>query len=105
VFVISEIKDRLFSKACSDRTRRSSFKLKEGTFRLDIRDKFFTGRLAQAAQRGGRCPIPANVPGQAGRGSEHPDPAGAAHGRGAALDDLYMSLPTQTVPRFHAAGC
>ena len=26
--------------------------------------------LAQAAQRGGRCPIPGNIPGQAGRGSE-----------------------------------
>jgi len=31
--------------------------------------------LAQVAQRGGRCPIPGNIPSQAGWGSEQPDPA------------------------------
>jgi len=29
--------------------------------------------LARAAQRGGRCPIPGNIQGQVGRGSEQPD--------------------------------
>ena len=29
--------------------------------------------LAQVAQRGGRCPIPGNIQGPVGRGSEQPD--------------------------------
>ena len=55
--------------------------------------------LAQVAQRGGRCPIPGNIPGQAGRGSEQPDLAEdvPAHGRGVGLGDLERSLPTQTI--------
>ena len=46
--------------------------------------------VAQVAQRGGRCPIPGNVQGQVGRGSEHPDLVEdvPAHGRGVELDDL-----------------
>ncbi|KAK4825521.1 hypothetical protein QYF61_000034 [Mycteria americana] len=53
--------DRLFNRACSDRTRGRNI-LREGG-----------ETLAQVAQRGGRCPIPGNIQGQVGRGSEQPD--------------------------------
>jgi len=46
--------------------------------------------LGLVAQIGERCPIPGNIPGQVGRGSEHPDLGEGvpAHCRRVRLDDL-----------------
>jgi len=40
-------RDKLFTKACSDRTRGKGFTLKESQFRLDIRNTFFTVRVVR----------------------------------------------------------
>ncbi|KAK4815546.1 hypothetical protein QYF61_003638 [Mycteria americana] len=43
--------ERLFTKACSDRTRGKAFKLKEGRFSLDIKQKFVTMRVVRHWKR------------------------------------------------------
>jgi len=56
----------------------ATLKLKEGRFGLDIQKRFFYSEsgetLAQVAQRGGGYPIPRDIQGQVGWGSEQPDP-------------------------------
>lgn len=36
-----------FSRACCDKGRDNGFKMKEGQFRLDVRDKFYTTRVVR----------------------------------------------------------
>ena len=84
----------LFSRACCDRIRSNGFKVGEGRFRLAIRKKFFTVKVVshwkRVVQRGSGGPIPGNIPGQVGRGSEQPGLVEniPAHCRGVGLDDL-----------------
>ena len=41
------MREGLFIRACSNRTRENGFKLEEGGFRLDIKTKFFILRVVR----------------------------------------------------------
>jgi len=51
--------DNLFSKACFDRTRSNGCKLREGGFRLIIKEKYFTMSLLKHQNRLPRDMVPA----------------------------------------------
>ena len=69
--------DRLFSRACSNRTRGNGVKLKEGRFRLDRRKKFFTMKVMKHWNRLSRevvdAPSLETFKVRFGWGSEQPD--------------------------------
>jgi len=44
-------KSKLFSRACSNRTKGDGFELKEGRFKLDIRNEFFMMRVMKLQNR------------------------------------------------------
>jgi len=39
--------ENIFSRACCDRTRNNGFKLRKGTFKLDLSKKFFIMRVVK----------------------------------------------------------
>ena len=64
--------NKILSSACCDRRRDNGFKLKEGIYREEIFYDEGSETLEEVAQRCGRCPIPGNIQGQVGWGSEQP---------------------------------
>lgn len=71
-----ESSDQVWGVACSDRTKGSSFALKESRFRVDIRRKFFTLRVVKHWNKVPReiadGPIPGSVQVRVGGSSEKP---------------------------------
>ena len=92
---------RLFVKACSGRTRRNSFKLKEARCRLNIQKKFFTMMVVRYWNRFPReAVLASSLEVLKVRLEDVP-----AHGWGLGQDDLWRSLPTQAILSFYLDDC
>ncbi|KAK4825070.1 LOW QUALITY PROTEIN: hypothetical protein QYF61_023074, partial [Mycteria americana] len=87
--------DRLFDRACSNRTRGDGFKLKEGRSRLEIRKKCFTLRVVRHWPRLPREVVdaPSLETFQVGRGSEQPALVEDVPARGRGLDWMAFNGP------------
>ena len=88
-------RDNTFLFSAYEPTRSSQwFQSKRGEIQIGCEEEIFYNNvgeaLAQIAQRGGGCPIPGDIQGQHGWGSEqHNLVVGVpAHCRGVGLDDL-----------------
>ena len=85
------MKETGYSRVCFGRTVGNGFKLKEGRCRLNIRKMFFAVRVVRHWDSSPKvCPIPGDIKGQVGRGSEQPDLAVGVpvYCRGVGLGDL-----------------
>lgn len=68
--------NRFFSRACCNRTRGYGFKLKQGSFKIDRKKKFFIMIMANTGTgcpEAGQCPIPENIQGHVEQGSKQSD--------------------------------
>jgi len=93
--------DRLFAQTDSDSTRENDFKLKEGRFKLDVWEKFFTQRAKRSWHSCPEklwCPIPGGAEGQVVWDPVQPELVGGspAHGRGW-REWALRSPPTQAI--------
>jgi len=86
--LIRKMGTKLLSRACCNRTRGNVFKLKEGRYKKVIFYNECGEILEQDVLRSDRCPIPGNIPGQVGWGSEKLDLVEdvTAHCKGFRLD-------------------